>query len=1135
MKMRKGVLLAGGLIGLLFAVAGTSAQDLQRGEIRGFVYDSTHSVVPNAKVTVSNPSTGYKREYTTDATGTYDFAQLLPGVYKIEAEAPGFAKTEITDISLDIGASMGLDITLPLKGQTQTVTVSAAATGPVDTSTAGINQIINQKNLQTLPLSGRDYRDLAQLSSSAQVVPGLRGGIRLGGQQSDFTGLVIDGQDTFNNFFGEFLGSLETKNFTVPLESVQEFQVVTNGFAPEFGRATGGLINVITKSGTNEVHGEAHEYYRGGSLTANDGIGEPPNISDQNQFGGSVGFPIRKDRQFLFISEDTQREHGPLVTQFCPPTPGSTEQAQCLADLPTITGPTFANCTGAGGANPCTTGEVPLPSQAGTGTILPPGCGTPAAGELALNACYGVSSLAGFQGTSTQSQNLFTILGHYDYQFTPANHFSIRSYFTRNHTNGFSGGVGQNEIPMAFDDTENFINKGASVIFSLNTVLGRKVNEIRASFQDEVRERHPNSTAPQLTLADPSVPDLAAGAAFSFGIGQRYYLPINNQDSKLQAGDNFSYSFGKHDMKFGGDVDVFGDRKDSFVGWSAGEFDFSGVGAIAAFNSGSTFPVLSPKVPTSCTATFTCFLSQGVALNNLPLSYLGAATTLFPNYQTGVGLYWQDKWQITPNITLTYGLRWDGTWNPQPQTPLVGKEVYVGVGPLGDGTRISAVPQRWPADINQFGPRIGVAWSARGGTHPTVIRAAWGIYYAQAIEGIFTPTAGAGNLTHCTGTCPFANGGTVGFPYLNPTTTSLSAYQLCGTEFGCPAPSSQGDYMDPGFENPRVSTVTGTLEQTLAPSLTLTVTYAYVHSTHLRTGGYPTEEAWSRNFVPCTGTDGEPPAVDPEGRAILCGTLDSTLSSAGDTGSFSYGNYNSVVINLTKRFSNHFQVFANYIWSQNKDDGSSERDTDTYFGAQDPFNIKLDYGRNALDIKNQFKAAGVYELPWGMAFSSTIITHTGVPYPLYINVDVNGDAVSNNGHNDDRPTVQLGNGKVVLLGRYPFNQPGFFEWDSRLQKDIGIHERFHLILSGDFFNMTNRANLYSNPDVTATINYAPNCTPWSTLFPNTPAGVTPLGFSCTPLTATPTVDASGLPLRRVTQVAPGSTPFAFQAGVKFMF
>src|SRR5271156_4283078 len=1117
------------LASFLFTAPGARAQSVERGEIRGFVYDTRRAIVPGAKVVISNPSTGYKRELETDATGSYDFAQLLPGTYKIQAEAEGFASTIVTDLVVDIGASLSLDITLPVKGQTQTVTVSALEAGPIDTSTAGINQVINQKDLETLPLSGRDYRDLAQLSSSAQVVPGLRGGIRLGGQQSDYLGIVVDGQDTFNNYFGEIFGSLETKNFTVPLEAVQEFQVVTNGFAPEFGRATGGLVNVVTKSGTNQWHGEAHDYYRGSDFTANDALGEPPNIATQNQFGGSVGFPIHKDRQFLFIATDAQLQNGPLVTQFCSPGP---DQAACLAELPLITGPAFANCL----PGACAAGTVPLPSNVSAGTMLPPGCGTsPTAGELVLMDCYGKSSIAGFQGASNQFQNLFTILGHYDYQFSPANHFSVRSYFTRNHTNGFSGAQGQNEIPQAFDNTEDFTNKGASVVFSLNTVLGRKANEVRISLSDEVRERHANSDSPGLSISDSGFPDLAVGSAFNYGIGQRYYLPINNQDGKFEAADNFNYSFGKHDMKFGGDSVTFEDRKDSFVGWGAGEYDYF---SIADFNSGLS------SGPNGCLTDLTggCALSQGVALNGKPLSFLGPATTLFPNYQSDLGLYWQDKWQLTPNLTVTYGLRWDGTWNPQPQTPLWGTTVLVG---QGAGSREAPVPQRVPADFSQWGPRIGMAWNVRQGSHPTVVRAAWGLYYALTV-GIFMPTAGAGNLTHCIGTCGFPEGGNVGFPYLNPSSTPLAVNQLCGTQFGCPASTSGGGYIDPAFKNPRVSSFTGGIEQSLPYNMQLTATYSYVHSTHLRTGGYDSEEAWQRNYI-IGGTD-------PFGRSILQDTfnfaggaltsqsptpLDPTLpTSNNETASFSHGNYESLVINLTKRFSNHFQVFANYIWSQNKDNAASERDTDTYFGQQDPINLNIDYGRNGLDITQQFKAAGVYELPWGFEVSSSVIAHSGVPFPLYISEDLNGDQVSDLGHNNDRPTYETAGGKTFLLGRYPFDQPSYFEWDSRLQKDLRVHDRLHVILSGDFFNLTNHGNVYSNPNNpnTATISLngcTPNSPPPSAGFVGSVPG--PMGFTCAPLTAAtmPRIGVNGF--RAITEIAPGSTPFAFQAGVKFVF
>src|SRR4029077_19037390 len=361
MRMWKVMFLALVLASSLFAVTNANAQNLQRGEIRGIVYDTSHALVPNAKVTIFNPSTGYKRELTTDSSGSYGFLQLLPGVYQLKAEAQGFAAITITDVNVEIGASLNLDITLPVKGQTATVTVSAASAGPIDTPTAGINQVINQKNVEDLPLAGRDYRDLAQLSSSAEVVPGLRGGIRMGGQQSDYSGLVIDGQDSFNNFFGEFFGSLETKNFTVPLDSVQEFQVVTNGFAPEFGRATGGLINVITKSGTNQWHGSAHYNARASQLTENDALGFAPNVDLLQQFGGTVGFPIHKDKQFLFLATDIQRSHGPLVTQFCTPgaSPTGATQADCIAALNATTGPVFANCS----PGTCPAGSVPIPGN----------------------------------------------------------------------------------------------------------------------------------------------------------------------------------------------------------------------------------------------------------------------------------------------------------------------------------------------------------------------------------------------------------------------------------------------------------------------------------------------------------------------------------------------------------------------------------------------------------------------------------------------------------------------------------------------------------------------------------------------------------------------------------------------------
>ncbi len=1088
---------------VLAAAAGAGAQNLQNGAIHGTVYDTSKAAVPNVKLTLTNPSTGIRRELSSEADGTYDFETVPPGEYTLTAESTGFATATVKQIVVNIGTSVTIDVMLPLKTQTQSVTVVAEAGAVVDTSTSGVTQLINSTSVENLPFPGRDYRDLAQLTPSVQVVPGLRGGIRMGGQQSDYSGLVIDGADETNNYFGENFGSLETKNLTVPLESVQEFQVVTNGFAPEFGRATGGLLNVVTKSGTNELHGEAHEYYRGASLTENDALGNPSNITNQNQFGGSVGMPIHKDRQFLFLSTDIQRENGPLKTVFCPPS-----------------APNFAACE----LSLQTPGPVIMPPVPGTAEILPAACGSPAAaiGKPLLPTCYGVKDLAQFESSNNQYQNFFTLLGHYDYQFSPANHFSVRGLGTRNHTNGFTGGQGQTETFDAIGNTENFVTQGISGVFALTTVLGQKVNEIRVSVSGETRKRHAIQTG---------VPEIQITGVGNFG--QRFYLPANNDAGKLQAQDNFSYTFGKHDMKWGGDVDSFADRKDVFAGWSAGEYNFNSVQDFLNYN------------PTE--------FIEGFGLNNLNVFQ---ANTLYPDYQTGAGLYWQDKWQVTPKLTVTYGVRWDGTWNPQPQTPIPGQEVWAG---QGASSHIIPVPQRTPDDFKQWGPRIGVAWRVTGDTHPTVVRAAWGLYHAQ-IPTIFFPQAsnGGGDIAAQL-FCPVSFGCTVpqnpafgkiptegGFPYILPSSLPFGVDQMCTTTIvpvGCPSIT----YSDPALRNPRVSNLSAGLEHAFTGGWSVSANYVFVHSWDLRTGGFSTT-IWDRNFIPANGAaPGAAAGEDSLGRTILASTtgftcpstggaifgppvpLDCSLFSDTSLASFGHGNYHELVAAVNRNFANHYQLFANYTWSRNFTNASSERDTDSFFGPQDPFNLNLDYGRSGLDMTHQFKAGVVASLPWGFMWSNNFIAHSGLAYPAYIATDINGDGVTNQGFgSNDRPAVQIGSGKPFLLPDYPGREPNYFGWDMRISKDLNFGERYQLRFSADIFNVTNRGNLYSNPDHSAFVDV--NCT---SNFPNA-------GSTCARLTAPPqvgqiSVQNGGTAYRTLDELSPGASPFAAQFGVRFQF
>jgi hypothetical protein len=321
-----------------------------------------------------------------------------------------------------------------------------------------------------------------------------------------------------------------------------------------------------------------------------------------------------------------------------------------------------------------------------------------------------------------------------------------------------------------------------------------------------------------------------------------------------------------------------------------------------------------------------------------------------------------------------------------------------------------------------------------------------------------------------------------------------------------------------------------------------------MHSWHLKTGGFSTS-VWSRNFV-STGTDqfgrailaAEPAAgtVCPATGALVFGPtpLDCTLTpftGANELASFSRGNYHEFVASANKRFAQHYQLFASYTWSRNFSNDSSERDTDTFFGTQDPFNINIDYGRNGLDITHQFKSGVVVDLPWGFNWSSNFIYHSGLAYPAYASAinkfstddaDLNGDTVINQFSNNDRPVIDIG-GKESLLTRYPASQPDFFTWDMRVSKDFRFSERYQLRLSADLFNVTNRGNLYSNPDNTGFVTLS-NCQP-------KPVGIA--GFTCNPLTTIPQQGDvfNGIPYGLHDEISPGSTAFAAQFGVRFQF
>ncbi len=637
---------------------------------------------------------------------------------------------------------------------------------------------------------------------------------------------------------------------------------------------------------------------------------------------------------------------------------------------------------------------------------------------------------------------------------------NVRSFFTRNRTDGFTGGRGQNQIQASFGNTELFTNEGIHTVGTFNSVFGNKLNELKVTYSWETRPRDANDTnGPEVQINDTGT------------FGGRFFLPITGDSSKIQIQDNVVYTFGKHDMKFGGDINAYASLKGgAFIGWSRGTYQFD------------TLEGFQARAPIA--------LIQGFGLNGVPYAEAGASPE--DSRQTGIGLYAQDKWQVTPNLTLTYGIRWDGTNNPAAISPTPGQQVFVG---SGTGSRLEAPLQEAPDDYSQWGPRVGASYRL-GTSHPTIVRAAWGLYYAQ-IPGIFIPTgSGRTAVMFCffNPTCLPPEG----FPTIFP--DSLTADDPLLATLGAPGIT----YVDPDFKNPKVSNFTTGVEYQISQNWTASVNYAYSHSERLRVGGF-SSTVWERNVVP--------DHVDQFGRTIVAPAgfgpqrNDPTIGSANSLASFGHGNFNQIAVNITRRFSDHYQFFANYSWTSNKDNASTERDSETFYGPQDPFNLDLDYGRNALDITHQFKFAGVAELPWGINLGSTLIARSGLPYPAYINGDTNGDGVVNQVASNDRPIVN----NSFLLERYPVNQPSYFAVDMRVSKEFALKGRQNIEAIVEFFNFFNNDNLFSNPNISGFVNTNLSAIP-------KPGDIGPSG-----------------PYGLLDQISPGSTPFAVQLGLRYNF
>lgn len=479
------------------SVISSNAQSLDRGEIHGTVRDESGAVIFAVSITLQEVSTGFERSVATNHVGQY--AAVLPiGSYRVQAALPGFATVQTSVQRLGVGEALLLNLVMPVAAVFRSIEVTARGR---NASAAGFGLGIAADAIETLPLNVRDYRTFALLAPTAGGITGTRGAFRVAGQPGDHLSLQVDGTDFTNNFFGEFLGSLETRNVTLPLEAVQEFQVNVGGFAPEFGRSAGGLVNVATKSGTNTIHGTGAYFLRADTLAGRDAFGNSPAGLLRHQFAGSLGGPIVKNRIFYFLAADAQRQRTPITVRF---------------------------------------------GRDVRGTSVP---------EL------GIGSLHTLEGSYPRDEHTTAFFGKVDYTIDSEHRISTRVNFSRNDGTNIAGG--SLILARSTDNLERFTDQALSIVQSFSGSLGRRLfAESRVQFASELRPRHAQGDGPQVTISDtgtfggsqvlPATQDMyryqaltdlhyASGRqAFKFGVDYNAFNMRNNSFALARRG---AYTF----------------------------------------------------------------------------------------------------------------------------------------------------------------------------------------------------------------------------------------------------------------------------------------------------------------------------------------------------------------------------------------------------------------------------------------------------------------------------------------------------------------------------------------------------------------------------------------------------------------
>jgi hypothetical protein len=1086
---------------LAFAAVAAFGQ-AETGQLKGKVTDPNGAVVPGATVTVKAVNTGSERTAVADNDGVYNVASLQPGLYDVTVKGGSFAAST-QRVEITTGARVSLDTQLGIQAVAGEVNVVAQAGVEVNTSSQELSNVVSSTQLRELPTITRNPYALVGISGNVNPdnASGRGTGFSINGQRSASTNILLDGGENVDNFVAGVGQS-------IPLDAVGEFRVITSNFSAEYGRASGGIVNVSTRPGTNDWHGSIFEFNRISRFASNgfdnNARGNQKSLFARNQFGYSIGGPIKKNKLFFFNSTEWIRVRSNATQNILVASPqfiaASNARTQAIFAgqtlLGTPTGRTFtANQVvselGLGGGAFAGLGTTPVLMEVRRSVPTDAGGGSPQnTYETSTRVDWNYSSKTQIYGRyAIESQSFFS----------GSNGNSPYAGFDTGSTN-----FNQNAIAsMTHTFSSRFVSQTKLVFNRLNNdqPLGAKAVQPTYFFRNNVV-----SNAFGDNIALPGYLPYSPGNAIPFGGPQ-------NEGEGLE---DLSLTKGNHTLRFGGQYVYIQDNR------AFGAYQ----NAVAAFGT------------TSYTTGFNNFVNGNlrrlqVAINPQGRTTPGQTLTLpvsspqftRSNIYNEWALYFNDAWRVRSRFTLNLGLRYEFYGVQHNKNRSLDSNFNYGAGTVFQQIASGGVCVNtacaggglWKPDRNNFAPRIGFAWDVKG-DGKTSIRGGYGMAYERNF----------GNVTFNVIQNPPAyfvftlNPGDPGFPTIPVSTNNFGPL---GGSSGTATIVGRANirHVNENIQNAYAHFWSASFEHEVFRRTIASVEYSgsagrklYDLTNDNRAGA---NTVYAGGLAPC----GLGLPCDPANPLALLNQNFYPLNTRGNKG---FSNYNALIASLESSNLRNLglQFTARYTYSVTKDNLSSTfSDSSNNFnlGLLDPFNPSLDYGYSDFDTRHRFAGSFNWDLPFfskhangvvkhvlgGWALTGILNVRSGQPYTVFdctnaafevcarlvpagtIGFGTNKNPSAADGPNqftfvnlntqvpgnyfDPRTnTSEFGPFPANMVKKDAFRGPGFWNMDFGLFKNVTIRENMKLQFRSEFYNVFNHANMFVNGSA-AEVN---NCT-----------------------------------------------------------